>query len=272
MDNNKILKIGKVLGTDANGFIINESKLNKIAAPWKEALEEITQEYKKNLGALIHSIYVRGTVARGQAIEGVSDIDTFAVILKNPDEIDNSWIKEVRKRLENKYIFATGVEIELINYDELLEGDEMFTDRFMIKVQSACLDGEDLADKITPFKADFETAKYFHGHLEKVLENAKKGIVNNSGPEDVEKWCRWVMKRIVRAGFVLVMDKEKVFTRDLYPAYELFSKHYVVQETQMREALEMAINPIADVDKLLAFLDDFGQWIKEEIEGKFFKS
>ena len=266
-----ILKIGRLLETDKNDFIVSESSEDKIASPWKEAVEEIKNIYLKNLDNVVHSIYVRGTVSRGEAIEGISDIDTFAVITKKSEEIDRSWVKEVRKALDQKFDFSTGVEFGFVAYEELFEGDGLFNDRFTIKTQSACVYGDDLAQKIPPFRADIETASHFHRNLKKVLENAKKGIANNPDKEDVREWCRWVMKRIIRAGFILVMDKEQVFTRDLYPSYELFSKHFPEQEPKMKMALDLAINPTDDPNKIENFLSDFGVWMERQVERKFAK-
>ena len=265
----EILKIGRLLKTDKDGFIVSKSSADKIVSPWKEAVEEIKQTYLSHLGDIVHSIYVRGTVSRGEAIEGISDIDTFAVVTNKLEDIDRSWVKEVRKKLEQKYKFSTGIEIDFISHDELFDGDELFNDRFTIKTQSACIYGEDLAQKIEPFCTDLKTASHFHRNLEKVMENAKKGIANNSDKEDVKEWCRWVMKRIIRAGFVLVMDEEQIFTRDLYPSYELFSRHFPEQESKMKMALDFAINPTDDVAKLTEFLDTFGNWVADEVEKNF---
>ncbi len=265
----EILNIGRVLKTDKEGFIVSESSADKIGSPWKEAVEEIKKVYLEHLGDIVHSIYVRGTVSRGEAIEGISDIDTFAVITKKPKEIDRSWVKEVRKTLEQKYSFSTGMEIDFISYNELFDSDELFDDKFTIKTQSACIYGKDLAQKIPPFHADIKTASHFHVNLKKVFENTKKGITNNPDKENIKEWCRWVMKRIIRAGFVLVMDKEKSFTRDLYPSYELFSKYFPEQELKMKTALELAVNPIDDSEKLASFIDDFGVWMEKQIEQKF---
>lgn len=266
-----VLKIGRLLKTDENGFIVSESSAEKITSPWKEAVEEIKNTYLKHLGDLVHSIYVRGTVSRGEAIEKISDIDTFAVITKKPEEIDRSWIRETRKELEKKFNFSTGVEFGFVAYSELFDGDELFNDRFTIKTQSACVYGDDLAQKIPPFRADEQTASHFHRNLKKVLENAKKGVADNHDKEDIKEWCRWVMKRIIRAGFVLVMDKEQAFTRDLYPSYELFSKHFPEQEPKMKMALDFAINPTDNAERITNFLDDFGVWMEEQVERKFVK-
>jgi len=265
----EILKIGRLLKTDDNGFIISESNVDKIENPWKEAVGEIKNAYLKHLGEEVHSIYVRGTVSRGEAIEGISDIDTFAVITKKTEEVDHSWVRDARQKLEKKFDFSTGVEFDFINLKELFDSDKFFKYRFTIKTQSACIYGDDLAKKIAPFRADKQTASHFHRNLKKVLENTKKGITDNPDKEDIKKWCRWIMKRIIRAGFVLVMDKEQIFTRDLYPSYKIFSKHFPKQEPKMKKALNFAINPIDDVERLKNFLDDFGVWMENQIETRF---
>lgn len=265
----EILKIGRLLKTDKDGYIISESSTDKIASPWKEAVEEIKNAYLTHLGDVVHSIYVRGTVSRGEAIEGISDIDTFAVITKKPEEIDLSWVKETRKSLEQKFSFSTGVEFDFVAHHEFFDGDKLFNDRFTVKTQSACVYGYDLAQKIPPFRADIQTASHFHRNLKKVLENARNGIADNSDKEDIKEWCRWVMKRIIRAGFILVMDKEQAFTRDLYPSYELFAKHFPEKEPKMKMALDLAINPTDNAKQIANFLDDFGAWMGEQVERKF---
>ncbi len=267
----EILKIGRLLQTDKDGFIVSESSGEKLVSPWKDAVAEIKDIYKTHLGNDLHSVYVRGTVSRGEVIKGISDIDTFSVIYKTQENIDRSWVKEVRKELEKKYDFSTGIEIDFIALDELFDGDEMFNDRFMIKTQSACVYGEDLANKIEPFKATKETASHFHQNLGVIFEKAKKGLQGNTDIEDVKGWAMWAMKRIIRAGFALVLDREKAFTRDLYPAYEIFSKYYSEQEPKMRQALEYAINPPEDSQEIIRFINDFGVWVEREIQ-TYFKS
>jgi predicted nucleotidyltransferase len=262
----KIRKIGSVLNTDKDGFIINESSLDKIKSPWREAVEEIKQAYLDNTKDSLKSIYVRGSVAKGEAIEGISDIDTLAVITK---DIDKSWIKPIRKTLDTKFTFSTGVDFTFLQYDELLNSDSLADYKFLIKTQSVCIYGDDISDEIENFKVDIKTANILVKNLKIVFENTIKGIIDNPDKEDIREWCSWVMKRILRAGFVLVMDKEQVFTRDLYPCYEIFAKYYAHQASKMYTALELAINPIDDVETIVSFIEDFGFWLEAEVETKF---
>ncbi len=68
------------------------------------------------------------------------------------------------------------------------------------------------------------------------------------------------MKRTVRIGFELVMEKEQCFTLDLYPCYEMFSKHYPEKSKEMMEALKLAVFPTADMNhmwEVIHSLNDF---------------
>jgi len=74
------------------------------------------------------------------------------------------------------------------------------------------------------------------------------------------------MKIIVRTGLALVITKENTYTRDLYPAYKMFSKYYPEKESDMRKALEYAITPIIDTNQLLSFLNEYGTWMVSEAD------
>jgi len=65
------------------------------------------------------------------------------------------------------------------------------------------------------------------------------------------------------------MEKEKCFTRDLYPCYKLFSKYYPEKEREMKEVLFLAINNTNDRQKILDILRNIGIWITGEIENVY---
>jgi predicted nucleotidyltransferase len=256
-----ILPLGRVFETDAEGFLVNPASPDKIVPPWKEAVEAIKEAYLSHLGEAVHSIYVRGTVARGEAKEGVSDIDTFAVTTKKPEAIDRSWVGAAQKTLKARFPFAEGIEIEFIPLDELFY-EEFFPDRFLIKTQSACIYGKDLAEDIAPFRPDHETARHLRPDLKKVFERVKKGLSGNTDREDIREWCRFAMKRMLRAGFLLVMEREQAFTRDLYPSYQLFSKHFPEEEENMHRVLELALEPAEDPEEVLELVNGLGAWLE----------
>ena len=74
------------------------------------------------------------------------------------------------------------------------------------------------------------------------------------------------MKIIVRAGIALVIVEEHMYTRDLYPAYKLFAKHFPEKEPEMREALQYAIEPSKNSNVILTILNELGSWMINESE------
>jgi hypothetical protein len=74
------------------------------------------------------------------------------------------------------------------------------------------------------------------------------------------------MKRILRAGFELVLEREKKYPFTLSACYLTFARYYPAQAHEMKHALEYAINPPTDPVPVLAFLHKFGPWIIEQAQ------
>lgn len=218
----QILPIGGLQKTDKNGFIIGKPTEDDIKTPWKEVVSEIRNAYLQEMHPSIHSLYVRGSVAFGNAIEGISDIDTLAVIFGQPSKTSHNWSAHEKERLEKKFDFVTSVDLQFISYDKLMHDFEAFNDRFTIKTQSVCVYGKDLAGSLPTFKADLETARKLRSNLKGAIQHTLNNIINNPHKPYIKEWCRWIMKVLIRSGFLLVMDKEQSYTRDLYPCYTLF--------------------------------------------------
>lgn len=69
------------------------------------------------------------------------------------------------------------------------------------------------------------------------------------------------MKTLLRIGLELTLDKAGKYSRDLYPCYKIFSEYYQEKESNMREVLELALNPTDDMEYLISIKENFGQWL-----------
>ena len=79
----EIIKIGKLHTFDKDGNIQNSCILPIQQNEYKLVVNKIVAELLVYIKTSIHSIYIRGSVAKGIAIPFVSDIDII-VILNNP--------------------------------------------------------------------------------------------------------------------------------------------------------------------------------------------
>ncbi|GIN84461.1 nucleotidyltransferase [Heyndrickxia sporothermodurans] len=261
-----IKNIGHVCPTDDNGYILNDSSLKKVKPEFLKIIVEATEHYKTNLGLDLHSVYIRGSIPRGMGINGVSDLDTIAITNKDINDIDLKWVNKSELELNKKFDNVTGVEFNFYHIDDVLETTRFSIISFMIKTYSVCVYGEDLSIYLPSYKADKTLGNEHLFNLKSQIEQAKEDLDGNNDIEDILDCCVWIMKIIVRAGFALVIEEENKYTRDLFPAYKIFSKYYPEKEAEMKQALKYAIKPVADKNEIIDFLDEIGSWIVNESE------
>lgn len=257
----EVQKIGSFLEIDSEGYIVNTTSVNNIKPKWQEAVDFIVSEYKNNYGKDLHSIYLRGSVAKGAEMEGISDIDTFAIVTKSKEEINRDWMKGFKEEFNDTFPFVNGAELIV----SPLEGfEDRKGQRILIKTQSVCLYGENLANEIPPLKPGTETIQHLQ-HLEQEINKIIESL-STKQKEEIENECAWIMKRILRGGFELVMEQSGQYTRDLYPCYEGFSEYYPEKKEKMYEALELAVCPTSNTEKIRGVLCDIGLFIVEEYQ------
>lgn len=259
-------RIGAYLHADETGHLPSRGSGHSIKEPWASPVQLLADACVSEWGATLHSLYIRGSVARNLAIPGVSDIDTFGVLnpgvaVPDPRRL-SAWSESVTREVEEGFPFVAGVEVDLVPFEAALDRTNFYA--FILKTEAVCVHGDSLADRLEPFKlseANFQT-RYFREHL---------GVFISEYPaepaEERPGFVAWLAKRFLRLGMELVMEKENHYTRDLYLCYESFADYYPAQTQRMRRALELAVNPVAN-DEGEAFLREFGEWLAAEAEGR----
>ena len=264
----EIKRIGSYLETDEQDFLQSRAAAANITGSWLAVVEAVKKAYLENWPTSIHSIYVRGSIAKGLAVAGTADIDSFAVLKPGCGQefsykAVKVWAETVEQDVKEKFPFVTGVEIGLETFEEAQHRENPYA--LILKIEAACVYGEHLADEIAPYKPGPEMAfqtKYFRSHLETFLSEYP------AEPEaDKPEFINWMMRRFLRLGMELVMVEERRFTRDLYLCYESFAKHYPDKAADMYRALELAVNPVLG-EETETFVGEFGEWLAQEAERK----
>ena len=264
----EIRKHGAILATDDDGYLIPDASLDKIVPPWDAAVDFIKEAYIEHLGDRLHSVYVRGSVARGLAVEGISDLDSVALVHGNPPQARErlSWAGEVREKYLKRFPFSDRPEIWIDWVGPLLDNLE---DKGMsLKLEYVCVHGEDVVARIPPvqLKALAKKVKLRREYIESIVGEVREDVAKSEHPEFVKKECKWICKRFLRAGSRLVIARTQKYTRDLYYCYELFSNVYPQQEPLMRRALELALNPTTDANELIPLVDELGAFLAQEAD------
>lgn len=260
----EIKNIGGYLLLDSQGNIIPSASLTKIQPQWKPLIEKTVDAYKEHYGSALVSVYVRGSVAKGEAIDDISDLDTIAVVDLEEKSISTNWGKVFSDELVGSYPFVEKIEIMAETREQAIDTNR--ATHILLKTQAICVYGEDIAQTIAAIKLG-EAAQ----HYRSIQSDIEKSIRFFEGDNDLQfkKQCAWIMKRILRTGFELVMERAQKYTRDLYPCYESFSFYYPEKSTLMRKTLDLVLNPSQHPEIVLPILYAWREWMPEEVK-KFF--
>ncbi len=257
-----IQNLGSILQTDNQGYIVSQSSSDKIQPKWRKPVDEAISKLVTLEGENIVSVYVRGSVARGQAIDQISDIDLL-IVTDSRHNISPDDLNKMEKEVIDKFKFIQGVEFSFSGLKGILGADPKLNwRRSIIKTQTAHVYGRDSTDQLPPVKP----GPIIFGHIFNLDKDIATFLNNlDTWPnKTIAARCTWIMKRILRSGYEIVMEREQAYTRDLYPCYAGFSKYYPGKQSTMWATLNLAINPITDKQALRLHLNDFGYWLASQ--------
>lgn len=182
--NSKIKAIGKYWKIDRNGCVVNDASTSKIQKRWQPVVKETKSAYINYFGNDLKSIYIRGSVARGVAREYISDLDTIAFVSLPNSKIDLSWAKDFNNYIKNEYPFVTRVEIIV---DPEKEAYTNAGNKIILKTQSVCIYGNDLAKNIESFRINRSLVQHAFS-LKKDIDRTLKRMKSDQS-EKIKSIC-----------------------------------------------------------------------------------
>jgi uncharacterized protein len=254
------VKPAVVLGVDGAGCIVSQASVASIQPKWRPPLERTIAAYKERFGPALRSVYVRGSVPLGRARNGISDIDTFAVIADDEEYPNTDWAKSLSLAVSREWPFVTAVEALTFPISA------MHTSRWLIstiKTQSACLCGPDFARDILGFRPGIDMV-FAAWDLPEHLAIARRLAATLGDQEEARTACRWATKRLIRSAFELVMKRAKCYTRDLQACCEIFSTYYPDKAPSLARVLPFALGRRSPMH-FAAVADNLGHWLYAEI-------
>jgi hypothetical protein len=264
----KIKPWGSLFTTDTAGFILNDCQRDKILSPWSKLVAELSHTCQKIWPTRLKRLYLRGSVPRGLAIPYLSDVDSFAILSGEITEQDHDRSQQISQKINQRYLFCKKVELILLNEAIFTDPNSIWPG--IIQTRSLQIAGNSQLLNLPRFKPGYSLLNYAQT-WEKDRENTLARLINLSPHSlqfsaHVKQRCAWIMRRMVRTGFELVMERDRSYTPDLYYCYERFSVYFPAQQANMKKALELAIEPSSNRPGLIIFLRCFGDWLTTQIQ------
>ncbi|MBI3559666.1 nucleotidyltransferase domain-containing protein [Candidatus Gottesmanbacteria bacterium] len=249
-----------------DGYLINESSWKKVSRDYHALIEEIKKVFRKHLKEHLYSVYLYGSVAKGKAKRGISDIDVLA-LTTSPTVTDKEFIllQKAAAQLTQQFPLVSHVQLDIYRLTDVLQSRVFSPVAFTIVSEGVCTEGVDLGDKLSRARPSIALANSELVQLEANIQEAIQKITGAVSSEEVWYWCKRIMKNILRDGFFLVMDKEQKFTSDIALSAQVFAKYYPEKSDSMRRVLALAIEPPDDKNRVINILNEFGPWMINEV-------
>jgi uncharacterized protein len=231
-------RIGRFLYVDEFGYVQPDVAIDRVDKIWTPFIEALLRALTKRQGG--RSVYLRGSIPRGLAIENVSDADVIYFSEFNFDSADSA----LEKAVEAEFPFLKGLELFRLDrstFNRVNHPKQRPYFHMLLRTQSLLLAGDDLTRDIEPFKIGPDMVSHVFS-LEKEFSGLP-GRLDAAPRAGVERTMRqWFSRRIVRSGFEVTMDRSHCFTRDLYLCYEQFARFYPQRSKQMYQVLVNCLN------------------------------
>ncbi|MFB6520786.1 nucleotidyltransferase domain-containing protein [Streptomyces sp. NPDC056401] len=251
-------------GLDAYGYFEREGSLGQVQAEFRGLVAAARERIAEAYGRRLHSAYLYGSVPRGTARPGRSDLDLLIALHHAPGEEDRDTTEALAHGLDEEFAEIDGVGILLYGKDRLLSEQERYDLGWFLACLCTPLLGADLAEHLPRYRPDGLLARETNGDLAELLPRVRERIREAATPEEYRKLCRGVSRHLVRTGFTLVMPRWGGWTSDLTESAEVFAHYYPERADQMRAAAAAALDPVADPAVLRAYVEDLGPWLADE--------
>ncbi|MEU6774205.1 nucleotidyltransferase domain-containing protein [Streptomyces sp. NPDC046759] len=252
-------------GLDDQGFIAREGSLARVPVAFRPVVAAARDRLLDVFGARLHSAYLYGSVPRGTARVGCSDLDLLVALRDEPADADREAVRALGEAVDREFSQIDGVGTLLYGRDRLLSDAERYDLAWFVACLCTPLLGEDLAALLPRYRPDSLLARETNGDLALWLPRWRERIAQADDTEEARRpLVRFMSRHLVRTGFTLVMPRWNGWTSDLQEMAEVCGAYYPGRAAQLRTAARYGHEPVGDPHVLRSYVDDLGPWLAAE--------
>jgi len=256
-------------GLDRDGFIRREGGLALVPKAFAPVVAAAKTAILDSFGPdRLHSGYLYGSIPRGTAVPGVSDLDMLLALRHEPTDADRMAAAALETLLDTRFTQINGAGIGLASTATLLSELERYDLGWFVACLCTPLIGEDLAAQLPRYRPTSLLARETNGNLGDILPRWRAQLSQAGTDSDLKTLSRRVGRVLVRTGFTLAMPCWGGWTSDLGESAAVFGSYYPARRDQMAIAAEVARANTTDRAVLGMLIDDLGPWLAAEYLAK----
>ncbi|MFB7663246.1 nucleotidyltransferase [Kitasatospora sp. NPDC056138] len=251
-------------GLDLDGYIAREGALSRVPDAFAPVVDAARTRITESFGpSVLHSAYLYGSIPRGTAVPGRSDLDLLLALRREPTAADRTAAAALGAALDAQFPQVVGGGVLLFSEATVLSELERYDLGWFLACLCTPLLGEDLAGRLPRYRPTSLLARETNGDLAAAIPGWRERLARGTGT-GAGALARSVSRRLVRAGFTLVMPRWGGWTSDLTASAEIFARYYPERAEQMRTAATVARTSTAEPEVLALLVEDLAPWLAAE--------
>ncbi|WP_313276490.1 nucleotidyltransferase domain-containing protein [Kosakonia cowanii] len=244
---------------DADGFItcLPDTPLQPAFRP---VVDEVIGLLHARFDALVHSIYLYGSVAKGAAVAGVSDLDVCLITRRVLNAAEHDGLREIAARAQALHPVISKVDFDCGTLAEALAPENQFSWGYWLKHHCRCVAGEDLASRFSRFTPSREIAVAVNGDFIPVLQGYLQQLAEAS---DARLLQRAAARKLLRATNLLRRAEDNDWPETLEEYASRVIQRFPQQQQAIGWLLQQCHTPEDDTAHFTAKTNALMRWLEE---------
>ncbi len=246
---------------DPDGYIINPCQVKLISPDFNPLLQDTVTQLKEHFEDL-HSVYLYGSIARGEAIPYQSDLD-ISVIFENPvSKAHTRPLETLAQKLAQDHPVITKVDFDPGGLTEVLQDTEHYRWHFWLRHCCCCIWGKNLGLRFPRQKLHPAIAAEFAKDLQKQLEDTHATLK----PENASLKGRSIAKKLIRTAYGRVAAQDNSWHQNIKDCAETVLRYDPAQQGFIESALAVVNRQSTGVEQVTTLMNSYGQWLLQSAE------
>lgn len=247
------------LGIDAQGFI-QAAPSGPVQLEFQAVLADVCATLSAPAWAL-DGVYLYGSVARGDACPGVSDLDLTLVLSEPPAAAVLTRLEALRRALEQRHPQVIKIDFDIGYRAEVLAPEHLNRWGYWLKHHCRCVWGNDLTQHFERFRPSRAIALAVNGDFKQVLSDYHSRIAQAGTDLERLPLQREAARKLIRARQILRAQEALMWPQTLEEHVAMFIQQYPPMRITIAFFLFEARNPSAEREAFSTRLLTFLTWM-----------
>lgn len=241
------------LGTDEAGYVMNQTSIHHVQSEFEVVLFKAIELVKGAFDEQLHSIYLYGSIGRGTAVSGQSDLDLTVLVY---EDVDATELVEQTEQLLTEHPEVIKIDYDIGRLDVALDPANRFEWGFWLRHLCTCVDGEDVSTRFPRMKPDDRVSEALNQDLVSSIEAAKSKLLRGQ-LSHLEK--RSIVKRVIRGWYLTINVNDESFATTVDECLKTLRLYYPSDQRMEKGKKLLMQNEISN-HQLLDYLNEI-DWI-----------